>query len=34
MHYAEQVWAKRAKQSEMAEERQKCIGIVIDLLGD
>ena len=27
MHYAEQVWAKRAK----AEERQNNIGIVIDL---
>ena len=30
MHYAEQVWAKRAKQSGMAEERQKNIGIFID----
>ena len=27
MHAAEQVWAKRAK----AEERQKCIGIFIDM---
>ena len=31
MHYAEQVWAKRAKQSGMAEERQKSIGITIDI---
>ena len=31
MHYAEQVWAKRAKQSGMAEERQKNIGTTIDI---
>ena len=31
MHYAEQVWAKRAKQSGKEEERQKCIGLTIDM---
>ena len=31
MHYAEQVFGKRAKQSGMAEERQKSIGITIDI---
>ncbi len=31
MHYAEQVWAKRAKQSGKAEERQNNIGTTIDI---
>ena len=31
MHYAEQVWAKRAEKRGEANERQKNIGIVIDL---
>ena len=30
MHYAEQVWAKRAKQSGKVEERQNSIGLFID----